>query len=124
MSNDTINIKVKTAYLEEHSEPNKLRFVFSYTIRIENHTSEPAKLLNRHWIITDTNNNVQEVKGDGVVGEQPHILPGANYVYSSSAILKTSAGTMEGSYTMLSDSGETFQVPIPAFALTGPHSLH
>ena len=119
-----IQVKVKTAYLEEQSQPEKKRFAFSYTITIENNSDKPAKLLSRHWIITDANNAVQEVQGMGVIGEQPRILPGDSYTYSSGAVLETQVGTMEGSYQMQSDNGDNFNIPIPAFSLTRPHALH
>ncbi|MGH1440535.1 MAG: Co2+/Mg2+ efflux protein ApaG [Cellvibrionaceae bacterium] len=119
-----IMIKVKTAYLDDHSQPEKKRFAFAYTITIENNSDQPAQLLSRHWIITDANNVVQEVEGMGVVGQQPRILPGDSYTYSSGAVLETQVGTMEGTYQMQSDSGESFNIPIPAFSLTRPHALH
>lgn len=119
-----ITIKVRTVYLHEQSQPKQNRFAFAYTITIENNSERPAKLLNRHWIITDANNVVQEVQGAGVVGEQPRILPGDSYTYTSGAILETQVGTMEGSYEMQNDNGNTFSVPIPTFTLTCPHALH
>ncbi len=121
---DEIEISVATAYLEKHSEPENNRFAFSYTITIENKSTEAAQLISRHWIITDANNAVQEVKGMGVIGEQPRIPPGESYTYSSGSILETQAGTMEGSYQMQTDSGEGFNVAIPTFMLTTPRSLH
>jgi ApaG protein len=120
----TINIKVKSAYLDEQSQPDKHRYAFAYTITIENNSDEPTQLLSRHWVITDANNITQEVQGMGVVGQQPRILPGDSYTYSSGAVLETQAGTMEGTYEMQTDDGETFSVPIPAFSLTRPQSLH
>ena len=120
----TINIKVKSAYLDEQSQPDKHRYAFAYTITIENNSDEPTQLLSRHWVITDANNITQEVQGMGVVGQQPRILPGDSYTYSSGAVLETQAGTMEGAYEMQTDDGETFSVPIPAFSLTRPQSLH
>ena len=120
----TIEIKVKSAYLDDQSQPDKKRFAFAYTVTIENHSDEPAQLLSRHWIITDANNSVQEVQGMGVVGQQPRILPGDSYTYSSGAVLETQAGTMEGTYQMQTDDGGTFNVPVPAFSLTRPQSLH
>ncbi|MGH1485788.1 MAG: Co2+/Mg2+ efflux protein ApaG [Cellvibrionaceae bacterium] len=120
----TIEVKVKSAYLDDQSQPDKQRFTFAYTVTIENHSDEPAQLLSRHWVITDANNIVQEVQGMGVVGQQPRILPGDSYTYSSGAVLETQAGTMEGTYQMQTDDGGTFNVPIPAFSLTRPQSLH
>lgn len=124
MSDYTIKIAVKTAYLDQHSQPEKNRFAFAYTISIENCSDISAQLLSRHWIITDAKNTVQEVVGDGVVGEQPHILPGEKYTYSSNAVLETTVGTMEGTYTMRTNDGKVFNVPIPAFSLARPQSLH
>lgn len=120
----TVSVSAKTTYLNEQSQPEKNRFAFAYTITIENHSDEAAQLLNRHWFITDSNNQIQEVKGTGVVGQQPRILPGDSFSYSSAAVLETQAGTMEGNYEMQNDNGEIFNVPIPAFALTRPQSLH
>lgn len=119
-----IKISVETLYLEQHSEPENNRFAFSYTITINNEGTHAAQLISRHWIITDANNAVQEVKGMGVIGEQPRILPGESYTYSSGSILQTQAGTMEGSYQMKTDDGEEFDVAIPTFMLTTPRSLH
>lgn len=119
-----IKIKVKTGYLDEHSQPEQNRFAFAYTITIENNSDKPAQLLSRHWIITDANNVIQEVQGMGVVGQQPRILPGDSYTYSSGAVLETQVGTMEGTYQMQSDKGERFNIPIPAFSLTRPQALH
>jgi ApaG protein len=125
MSNaEPIVIRVKTAYLNEQSQPEQKRFAFAYTITIENHSDKATQLLRRHWIITDANNIVQEVEGVGVIGQQPRILSGDSFTYSSGAILETQAGTMEGSYQMQTDNGETFTIPIPAFSLTRPQSLH
>jgi ApaG protein len=124
MSEYIINITVKTDYLEQHSQPEKNRFAFAYTITIENSSEVAAQLLSRHWVITDAKDSVQEVVGDGVVGEQPHIAPGETYTYSSNAVLETTAGTMEGTYTMRAVDGTVFNVPIPAFSLTNPQSLH
>ena len=125
MSNPlTINISVQTNYLAAQSQPEQERFAFAYTITIENNSDRTVQLLGRHWIITDSNNHIEEVQGLGVVGEQPHILPSDSYTYSSGAMLTTQAGTMEGSYEMQTETGEIFMVPIPAFSLTRPQSLH
>jgi ApaG protein len=119
-----ILINIRTAYLDDHSQPEEKRFAFAYTITIENNSDVPTQLISRHWLITDSNDVVQEVKGMGVVGQQPRILPGESYTYSSGAVLETQAGTMEGSYQMQTDDGNQFDVPIPAFSLTRPQSLH
>lgn len=119
-----IDVQVKTNYIEAQSEPDENRFVFSYTIKIQNTGRVAAKLLTRHWIITDANGKVQEVTGDGVVGHQPHLKPGEGFEYTSGAIIETPLGTMQGSYQMLADDGTRFDAPIPAFRLARPHILH
>ena len=119
-----ISIEVATDYIDEQSAPDSGRFVFAYTITIANHGDVPAKLLSRHWIITDANGKVKEVSGDGVVGEQPHLNPGEKYRYSSGAVLETPVGSMEGRYSMLADNGTRFDAPIPAFTLAVPGMLH
>lgn len=120
----TIEISVQTQYLQDQSDPANQRYAFSYTIGIENLGKESVKLLSRHWLITDDNNKVEEVRGPGVVGLQPMIHPGQKFVYSSGAVLTTQFGTMQGSYEMLKPDGSRFDVPIPAFLLSRPHSVH
>ena len=115
---------VDTAFVEEQSDPREKRFVFAYTITIKNEGDVPAKLLTRHWIITDANGKVQEVRGEGVVGEQPHLQPGQGFRYSSGAILETPVGAMQGSYQMLADDGRRFDAPIAPFRLAMPGVLH
>jgi ApaG protein len=119
-----IRVDVETSYLDEQSEPREGRYVFSYTITIQNEGQVPARLLTRHWLITDANGKVQEVRGDGVVGEQPWLRPGERFEYTSGAVLETSVGTMQGSYGMLADDGTRFEAPIPAFTLAVPRTLH
>lgn len=119
-----LDIDVATRYLDEQSEPAQDRYVFAYTIRIRNDGRQPARLLGRHWRITDANGKVEEVVGDGVVGEQPWLRPGDDFTYTSGAVLGTSLGTMQGSYAMLADDGTRFQAPIPAFILAVPRTLH
>lgn len=119
-----IVIEVVPRYLPEQSVPADNRFVFSYTITITNRGSEAVRLLNRHWRITDANNQVQEVRGAGVVGEQPLIEPGESFRYTSGALLQTPVGTMEGSYEMITSSGRSFDAPIAAFSLAQPGALH
>ena len=119
-----VSVEVETAYLEDQSEPREHRFVFGYTITIRNDGKVPAKLLTRHWIITDANGRKQEVRGDGVVGEQPHLKPGQGFRYSSGAVLETPVGAMQGTYQMIGDDGERFDAPIPAFRLAMPGMLH
>ncbi|HZF98875.1 MAG TPA: Co2+/Mg2+ efflux protein ApaG [Pseudoxanthomonas sp.] len=119
-----IDIDVATRFLDERSAPEEGHFVFSYTIWIRNRGRVPARLLGRHWIITDANGKVEEVRGEGVVGEQPWLQPGENFKYTSGAVLETSLGTMRGSYDMLADDGTRFEAPIPAFTLSVPRTLH
>jgi ApaG protein len=119
-----IDVSVHTRFLPEQSAPDAGRFVFAYTIRIRNGGELPARLLSRHWIITDDNGKVQEVRGDGVVGEQPWLRPGDEFEYTSGAVLETALGTMRGSYQMLSDDGTRFDAPIAAFTLSVPRTLH
>ncbi len=119
-----IRIDVATNYIVDQSEPDVGRYVFAYTITIENLGDLPARLLSRHWVITDANGKVQEVKGDGVVGEQPHLNPGETFRYSSGAVLETPVGAMQGSYRMKSDNGTHFEAPIPPFTLAVPGVLH
>jgi ApaG protein len=120
----TIDIDVETHYIEEQSIPEQDRYVFAYTITIANIGELPAKLLRRHWIITDSDGNVQEVRGEGVVGEQPNIAPGDHYRYTSGTILETPVGSMHGSYLMRADDGLEFDAKIPPFTLAIPHILH
>jgi ApaG protein len=119
-----IQVAVESAYLEEQSEPSEHRFVFAYTVTLHNAGEVPAKLLTRHWIITDANGRTQEVRGEGVVGEQPHLKPGEGFRYSSGAVLETPVGAMHGSYQMLAYDGQRFDAPIPAFRLAKPGLLH
>lgn len=121
---NNIQVDVKTRYLEEQSNPEKDYFVFSYTITIMNKGDQAAQLLNRHWVITDSNHKIQEVRGEGVVGEQPHLKPGEQFVYTSGTMLETSVGTMRGSYQMKSDDGATFDATIDEFVLSQPRVLH
>jgi ApaG protein len=123
-SNPRIRVVVETAYVEEQSDPQDGRFVFSYTITIRNEGPTPARLLTRHWIITDANGKVQEVRGDGVVGEQPYLKPGQGFRYSSGAVIETPVGSMQGSYQMVADDGEQFDAPIAPFRLAIPGVLH
>ncbi|MBU3672788.1 MAG: Co2+/Mg2+ efflux protein ApaG [Sinobacteraceae bacterium] len=119
-----IHIHIETAYLEAQSAPEDQRYVFSYTITIRNEGTQAAQLVSRHWLITDSNGKTQEVRGKGVVGEQPHLRPGQSFRYSSGAIIETPVGTMQGSYQMRSDEGLSFDAPIPAFRLAMPGIVH
>lgn len=126
MSNNDyqFDINVAARYLDEQSVPEERRYMFAYTIRILNQGKVPARLLARHWVITDGNGQVREVEGDGVVGEQPWLRPGEGFEYTSGAVLETDIGTMHGSYDMLADDGTRFAAPIPAFTLSVPRTLH
>ena len=117
-NNYEFDIDVATRYLDEQSEPEQDRYVFAYTIRIHNHGPVPAQLISRHWIITDANGKVQEVRGDGVVGEQPRLEPGEQFEYTSGAVLETPLGTMRGSYRMVDDDGTEFEAPIAYTAIS------
>ena len=119
-----IRIHVATDYIDDQSEPDAGRYVFAYTITISNNGVVPATLMSRHWIITDANGKVQEVSGDGVVGEQPHLQPGERFRYSSGAVLETPVGAMHGLYRMETDTGSSFDAPIEPFTLAVPGLLH
>jgi ApaG protein len=119
-----IEIAVATRFLDEQSAPEADRYVFAYTIRIANVGSVAARLLSRHWIITDGNGRIQEVRGEGVVGEQPWLQPGQDFEYTSGAVLETPVGTMRGSYQMLANDGHRFEAPIPQFTLSIPRTVH
>ncbi len=119
-----IRIQVETAYIQEQSIPEENRYVFAYTITIKNEGGISARLMNRHWIITDANNKVQEVRGEGVVGEQPNLTPGDIFQYTSAAMIETPVGCMQGSYQMITENGVEFDAEIPAFNLSTPHILH
>lgn len=119
-----LKIVVTPRYLAEQSAPEQNRYVFAYTIRIHNIGKIPARLISRHWIITDSNGKVEEVRGEGVIGEQPWLRPGDHFEYTSGAVLETPFGTMQGSYQMLADDGSHFDAPIDRFTLTVPRTLH
>lgn len=119
-----IGIDVATDYVDDQSEPDSDRYVFAYTITISNNGELPARLISRHWVITDANGKIQEVTGDGVVGEQPHLNPGEVFRYSSGAILETPVGAMQGLYRMEADNGVNFDAPIAPFTLAVPGLLH
>ena len=120
----SIKVDVETRYIEEQSTPEQNYFVFAYTITIQNQGQQTAQLLTRHWVITDSNHKVQEVRGDGVVGEQPILKPGEQFVYTSGTMLETSVGTMKGSYQMESADGSKFDATIEEFVLSTPRILH
>jgi ApaG protein len=119
-----IRVDVATTFVAAQSDPARNRFVFAYTITIANIGEVSAQLLTRHWIITDATGHVQEVKGDGVVGEQPHLKPGQSFRYTSGAVLETPVGTMQGTYFMQAEDGVHFEAPITVFRLSVPNVLH
>jgi len=115
-----IRVTVQSQYLADHSAPELDRYVFSYTVAIANEGEAAAQLRTRHWVITDARGHVEEVRGDGVVGEQPRLLPGQRFQYTSGCVLTTPVGTMHGSYQMFHDDGTTFDAEIAAFSLVTP----
>jgi len=119
-----IDVSPRTNYLAEQSDPESGRYVFAYTITIRNTGSVSAQLVSRHWIITDANDQVQEVRGLGVVGEQPFLKPSESFEYTSGTALGTPVGTMRGSYQMVAEDGTSFEATIPEFALSMPRVLH
>lgn len=118
------DIAVQMRFVPQQSRPDEQRFVFAYTITLRNTGDVPAQLLSRHWVISDANGKVEEVRGDGVIGEQPWMRPGDDYEYTSGAVLETPVGTMHGSYQMLADDGTRFDAPIAPFTLAIPRTLH
>ncbi len=121
---NNIRVGVETRYIEDQSNPEQNYYVFAYTITIQNKGQQSAQLLTRHWVITDSNQKVQEVRGDGVVGEQPLLKPGEQFVYTSGTMLETAVGTMKGSYQMLADDGSEFDAAVDEFVLSTPRVLH
>ena len=119
-----IRISARTTYLSEQSDETSGRYVFAYTITITNAGSIPAQLISRHWVITDANAHVQEVRGLGVVGEQPQLKPEESFEYTGGTALATGVGTMRGSYQMVAEDGYKFDAPIPEFTLSVPRVLH
>ncbi len=119
-----IAVKTRTLYIADQSDPANDRYVFAYTITITNTGSAAAQLISRHWVITDATDKVQEVRGKGVVGEQPHLRPGESFEYTSGSAIATPVGTMRGSYQMVADDGTLFDVTIPEFTLSMPRVLH
>jgi ApaG protein len=119
-----ITVATKASYVEDQSDPSKNQYVFAYTITVTNSGTVPAQLISRHWVITDANNKVIEVKGLGVVGQQPLLKPGESFEYSSGTHLETAVGTMRGEYQMVAEDGQHFDAPIPPFTLSVPRVLH
>lgn len=124
MQDYPIEISVKVQYMEEQSLPDEDRYVFAYTIRIDNKSEAMVKLLSRHWLITDAEGKVQEVRGSGVIGQQPSLAPGESFSYTSGAILETPVGSMYGSYQMKAENGELFDAEIIPFSLAKPDLIH
>jgi ApaG protein len=118
------SIAVKPQFLPEQSDPERDHYLFAYTIKVTNTGEVTAKLISRHWIITDADHHVEEVKGAGVVGEQPVLRPGESFEYTSACPLATSLGSMKGSYQCVAEDGTKFDVPIPEFVLATPRTLH
>lgn len=122
--NSVIEVLTEPQYVARESDPAARRFVFAYTITIIHRDGEPARLLNRHWLITNADGERQEVRGPGVVGEQPRLAPGQSFRYTSAAVIDTPVGTMEGDYEFETDGGRRFLVPIKVFSLSVPHLVH
>jgi ApaG protein len=119
-----IAVAARTAFIPDQSDLDSGRYVFAYTITITNHGTLPAQLVSRHWIITDANNQVQEVRGEGVVGEQPLLRPNESFQYTSGTAIATPVGTMRGTYQMIAEDGVQFDAAIPEFTLSMPRVLH
>lgn len=124
MKRHVIKVVARSEFQPDQSSPADGRYVFSYTITIENQGSEPAQLLDRHWVITDADGRVQEVRGKGVVGEQPHLRPGQRFEYTSGTVIPTPVGSMHGTYGMIGDDGTRFAAEIPAFSLASIKTIH
>ncbi|HSS69361.1 MAG TPA: Co2+/Mg2+ efflux protein ApaG [Casimicrobiaceae bacterium] len=119
-----VTVVPKSTYVEDQSDPAKNQYVFAYTITLTNTGNVPVQLVSRHWVITDANSKVIEVKGLGVVGQQPQLKPGESFEYTSGTHLETAVGTMRGTYQMVADDGKEFDAPIPPFTLSVPRVLH
>ena len=123
-SHFNVPVEVETFYIAAQSDAAAQRYVFAYTITIRNHSTETIQLLRRYWLITDANGKQTEVSGDGVVGEQPQLAPGASYRYTSGAVLETPVGTMQGHYEMITSAQDSFKTAIPLFRLAMPNILN
>jgi ApaG protein len=119
-----VTVVPKSTYVEDQSDPAKNQYVFAYTITLTNTGNVAVQLVSRHWVITDANSKVIEVKGLGVVGQQPQLKPGESFEYTSGTHLETAVGTMRGTYQMVADDGKEFDAPIPPFTLSVPRVLH
>lgn len=124
MSVYQFSVSVRTQYLADKSDPEQEQFVFAYTITIKNVGKIAAQLISRHWVITDANNHIEEVRGLGVVGHQPLMQPGEQFEYSSGAVLQTQQGSMRGEYFCVAEDGHQFETDIPEFVLSLPRTLH
>jgi ApaG protein len=124
MATYEFSVSVRPQYLAAHSNPEEQHFVFAYTVTIRNTGKRTAQLMSRHWIITDANNEVEEVRGDGVVGEQPVLKPGESFEYTSGCPLTTPVGSMRGTYQCVGEDGTAFEATIPEFVLSMPRTLH
>ncbi|MGA2551435.1 MAG: Co2+/Mg2+ efflux protein ApaG [Burkholderiaceae bacterium] len=124
MNRYELSIGVVTQYIEDQSDPDQARYVFAYTITIRNTGTVASQVVSRHWVIRDADDNVQEVKGLGVVGHQPLLKPGESFEYTSGTALATTHGTMRGEYFVIAEDGTRFEAPIPEFALAVPRTLH
>ncbi len=124
MAKYEFSVSVRPQYLVEHSNPDEQHYVFAYTVTIRNTGEHTAQLISRHWVITDGNNAIEEVRGEGVVGEQPVLKPGEAFEYTSGCPLPTPVGSMRGSYQCVADDGTAFEAPIPEFVLSTPRTLH
>lgn len=122
--NNTISVNVESSYLEQESDPDKERYLFTYTITIKNSGVIPARLISRYWKITGGDGQEQEVEGDGVVGQHPYLIAEQEFTYTSAAMLDTPVGMMQGHYKMVGDDGARFEVDIPPFTLAVPQTLH
>ena len=123
-NNYDLNVGVKTEFLAEQSDPSRNRYVFAYKITITNSGIQSAQLMSRKWIITDGDGKIQEVSGEGIVGQQPIIEPGQQHQYTSGTVLETKVGSMSGSYSMIAADGHEFSALIPSFTLSYPNALH
>ena len=117
---ENVEVQAESFFLEEHSKPEENHFVFAYKIRIKNHGNQTLQLLSRHWVITDSNGEVEEIRGEGVVGEQPVLQPNESFKYTSGTIIETPVGTMQGEYQMEAENGYKFEAEIPMFSLKVP----
>nr|WP_314625787.1 Co2+/Mg2+ efflux protein ApaG [uncultured Noviherbaspirillum sp.] len=124
MADYELTVAVRTQYLEDQSDPDRDHYVFAYAVSIRNTGQATAQLISRHWVITDANQKVEEVKGLGVVGHQPLLKPGEQFDYTSGTALKTPQGSMSGSYFCVAEDGTRFEAPVPEFVLSLPRTLH